>query len=411
MPSGIGAQQLDERPRVPQRNRPGIRWDPGAFRPSVAPPWLDSERCFSFRTTRGALEDFLHAECVSVSEQLLLAEEQLGEYLVRRGLVPAGTPVEVEPAGDGNINWVRRARAADGRTWIVKQARPALERFPEYRAPTERIVVEHRYFELASKLPEGEICPRILDFDECERVLVMEDLGGAERLDHALARPRAPDADPRLVEAAAALGRFLGAVHAATASATDLAERFRNDAMRDLHGAHIFELPLRENDFPLPPELHARAERLRADAALVATADRLHARYREPRGALLHGDVQAGNVLLAPAGPKLLDAEIAHVGDPAFDLGMLVAHLRLPTVARGEPRGADRAVASAVTAYRERLGGALEVGFAEAARYAGMEMLRRTIGAARVDCVEEPAAGEAVLAEAVAWLREPPEAP
>ena len=145
-----------------------------------------------------------------MSEQLRLGDEQLAGYLAARGLVPEGTELAVEAAGDGNINWVRRARAADGRSWIVKQARPALEKFPEYEAPTERIVLEHRYFERASKLPEGGVCPRLLDFDEAERVLVMEDLEGAERLDVALAR----GAD--VTAPAAEVARFLAAVHATT---------------------------------------------------------------------------------------------------------------------------------------------------------------------------------------------------
>jgi len=353
------------------------------------------------------LESFLRVGCLFVSEQLRLGDEQLGAWLAARGIVAPGTPVTGEPAGDGNINWVRRARAADGRSWVVKQARPALERFPEYSAPTERIVFEHRYLELASKLPEGGICPRIVDFDECERVLVMEDLGGAERLDAALARGADATA------AASALGRFLGAVHGETAAPNDrrLAPRFRNPEMQGLHGDHIFVLPLRENDFPLPAELRAEAERLRADREIVGAADRLHRRYLEPRGALVHGDVQAGNVLLAPGGPKLLDAEIAHVGDPAFDLGILAAHWTLHAVARGEPDAARGAVVAAVAAWEERVAGRLRVDFAEVARYAGIEMLRRTIGAARVDAVEPVDAGRAVLRRAEAWLREPPEAP
>ena len=163
--------------------------------------------------------------------------------------------------------------------------------------------------------------------------------------------------------------------------------------MQRLHGEHIFVLPLRENEFPMSTEVRAEADRLRGDRELVATADALYARYLEPRGALLHGDVQAGNVLLTESGAKLLDAEIAHVGDPAFDLGLWVAHLRLPSVATGEPARADAAVGAAVAAYRERLAGALPVPFPDVARYAGIEMLRRTIGAARVACAEAPDAG------------------
>jgi len=87
-----------------------------------------------------------------MSEQLRLTDETLPAYLEARGIVPTGTQLSVEPAGDGNINWVRRTRSADGRSWIVKQARPALEAFPQYEAPTERIIFEHRWLELAPRV-------------------------------------------------------------------------------------------------------------------------------------------------------------------------------------------------------------------------------------------------------------------
>jgi 5-methylthioribose kinase len=93
----------------------------------------------------------------------------------------------------------------------------------------------------------------------------------------------------------------------------------------------------------------------------------------------------------------LLDAEIAHVGDPAFDLGTLFAHLWLPAVARGAARDAESAVARAGAAYTEanpRDGADLQVC---ADRYAALEMARRTIGAARVAAVADAAASLRVL--------------
>jgi 5-methylthioribose kinase len=335
-----------------------------------------------------------------VSPQLRLDEANLPDYLRKIGLLGPGAEVRVEPAGDGNINWVRRVRAADGVSWIVKQARPALERFPEYQVTTERIVFEARYNALVAPFDRDGIQPEIAHFDEPERVLVMQDLGPVERPDHALAR--GSDA----AGVAAALGRFLGAVHAGTRDA-GLASRFHNDAMRRLHGDHIFVLPLRENAFPLPARLRARADALRRDAALVARADALHARYLEPRGALVHADVQAGNVLLAASGPKLLDAEIAHVGDPAFDLGTLLAHFLLPAVARGDGRAALPAGRAAWDAYREAWPDGGRPGFAQVASYAGIEMLRRSIGAARLAVVEAESAGLAALEVALRLLRAP----
>jgi 5-methylthioribose kinase len=285
----------------------------------------------------------------------------------------------------------------------VKQARPALERFPEYQVSTERILFEHRYVEAARPFDRDGVLPVVHGFDARERVLILEDLGDAERLDHALARGADASA------AAARLGGLLGRVHAGTRGA-GLANAFANDAMRRLHGDHIFVLPLRPNDFPLAPPVARRARALGGDADLVRIADAAYARYLEPRGALVHGDVQAGNVLLPASGPKLLDAEIAHVGDPAFDLGTLLAHLLLPALARGALPDALPAAEAAWDAYRAGHGAGAPP-FADAARYAGLETLRRTIGAARVPVAEEGEVALALLARAESWIKRPPADP
>jgi 5-methylthioribose kinase len=333
-----------------------------------------------------------------------LTDANVFEYLRGRGWLAAGEAALLEPAGDGNINWVRRVRVAGGRSFVLKHARPALERFPEYRVTTERIVFEARYFETVGPLDAGGVCPRILDFDPEARVLLLEDLGSAERLDVVLGR--GADATPALRR----LAGFLGAVHRATRDPA-LAERFANPEMQRLHGDHVFLLPYRENDFPLSPALRRRAEAIWRDAELVARIDAAYARYLEPRGALVHGDPQGGNVLLAPGGPKLLDAEIAHVGDPAFDLGILLAHVWIPALARGSARAADAAVRELWSAYAGAHGATSLPPFADAARYAGIEMLRRTLGAARVPAVAPDAAGLAVVDAGLALVRAPLAAP
>ncbi len=337
-----------------------------------------------------------------VSSQQILDEGNLSAYLVARGIVAAGSPVRVEAAGDGNINWVRRARCDTG-SWIVKQARPALERFPEYRVSTERIAFEARYYEAVRPLDAANVCPQVLDFDPDQRVLILEDLGTVPRLDRALLDGRDGSAVARR------LGEFLGKVHRATRG-PEMAGRFENQAMRELHGEHIFSLPFRPNDFPLAEPVAARAKRLWGDSALVALADAAYARYRAPRGALVHADVQAGNILLAPEGAKLLDAEIAHLGDPAFDLGVLFAHFLLPAFAHGDFGVARAALGEGWEAYAAQ-GEPASVRFEECARYAGIEILRRTLGAARVPAVESVDASLAAVDFGERWLREPPRSP
>jgi 5-methylthioribose kinase len=333
--------------------------------------------------------------------QPLLSEASLPGYLRGLGLAGASDQVRVEVAGDGNINWVRRATvlASPVRSYVVKQARPALERFPQYSAPTERIVCEARYFEHVRPWDIDGVCPGVIHFDERSRVLVLEDLGAAERLDHRLARGR--DASDALLRLAA----FLGRVHRGTRGGASLAPRFENAAMQRLHGDHIFALPFGPNDFALPPRTAARAAELRADRELCARAERAYERYRTPRGALVHGDVQAGNILLAATGPKLLDAEIAHVGDPAFDLGMLLAHMLLPEAAAGRAEAARPVLERCYGAYAAAYGAGAPP-LAEALVYAGLELLRRTVGAARVPAVESDEAGLRVIEAGLALLRE-----
>ncbi len=337
----------------------------------------------------------------SIHQPAPLSEASLPDYLRGRGLVVPDAALHVEAAGDGNINWVRRVRAADGRSWIVKQARGTLERFPEYSADPMRIVFEHRWFAVARPLDRDGVCPAIVDFDEVRCVLVLEDLGAAERLDQALLRGAPVD------DALAALGRLLGALHAATAAAVPAA-KFPNDEMRQLHGAHIFALPFAPNEFPLSPPLREAAEAVWRDAALRGIARAAHARYLEPRGALLHGDVQAGNVLLAPGGPKLLDAEIAHVGDPAFDVGTLIGHVLLAALGRDDPASAAPRAAAVWRAYGGACPLPVRAAFPDVARYAGFEVMRRTIGAARVAAVARDDAGRAAVALAARLIREPP---
>jgi 5-methylthioribose kinase len=338
-----------------------------------------------------------------VKEQLRLEERNAAAYLLQRRLLRPGEELALEPAGEGNINWVRRVRISpSARSLVLKQARPALERFPEYQVTTERIVFEARYYEVARLSDLEGVLPGVLDFDEGERVLILEDLGAAERLDDALRR----GADGQ--DAARALGQFLGRVHAATRDRPLLAQRFCNDAMRRLHGDHIFLLPFRQNSFPLSPGLRPHAERIWKDNRLTARADAAYARYLGAKDTLVHGDVQAGNVLLTPVGPKLLDAEIAHLGDPAFDVGTLVAHLCVNALAQRSSNPGS--VETLWSVYRGVTGEAAPR-FEEVALYAGIELLRRTLGAARLQAVARDEASLAVLEAALRWIREPPASP
>lgn len=108
-------------------------------------------------------------------------------------------------------------------------------------------------------------------------------------------------------------------------------------------------------------------ESLRLEPYYLYTAERvreatpfLHRLVDETHGvalALVHGDYSPKNVLVHKGRLVLLDHEVAHLGDPAFDLGFSLAHLlskarHLPAHQEALAAGASRYLA----AYRTALG-------------------------------------------------------
>lgn len=118
----------------------------------------------------------------------------------------------------------------------------------------------------------------------------------------------------------------------------------------------------------------------------------------EVAGVLVHGDLNPKNVLVPDGAPVLLDWEIAHAGDPAFDLGMLTAHLLLKSCRVGHARRHLADVEAVWSAYD----GPADAGLA--VRHAGAVMAARLVGKSPVDYLPEPATRAEVLRVAYAAL-------
>lgn len=312
--------------------------------------------------------------------------------------------MRVEPAGEGNINYVRRVRDARGRSVVVKHAREALERFPEYRVHPRRLLFEHRYGEAVRRLADGvaSVLPEEFDFDSDTPAIVMEDVCDSILLAEALAQGRASR------DALEALGSFLGTVHSASAAQiASLEGLFDNAEMRELHGEHIFTLPFEPNDFGVKPVVADDALRRIERAGVRPRIRALRERYYASREALVHGDVQGTNVLLQGSRPRLLDAEISHLGDPAFDLGVALAHVDLKVVLTGgaalSKSGGVSAEARALQEGYRKAGGT-DAWIARSEGYQAVELLRRTLGAARLPALEEPGPARRAIERGLALL-------
>jgi hypothetical protein len=179
-------------------------------------------------------------------------------------------------------------------------------------------------------LPLQEAIPSSAAVDEEHGILVVEDLGAGHPASLALVSDTIgdPDAFFRL------LGARVGAVHRATAG-------LPLPPARPPLVLHVLRPGERTDAATVGLDL-AEATRalialLRAQPALMAAA----ARVRTPAGrALVHHDLKWDNIAVAPGPfPVLVDWELAGAGDPAWDLGCLVAEhlLRDASTAVGLP--------------------------------------------------------------------------
>lgn len=192
----------------------------------------------------------------------------------------------------------------DGGRVVVKQA---LERFKvadEWLVPRDRILAEAEALELMARLAPGSV-PRVLDLDPKTFTLVMEAAPDSWQPWKALLLEG--EADPAI---ATRLGELLTVVHAAEA---------------DIGSAESFE-----------------AQRI---DPYLRTIQRRHPELATPIGAymerllttqrsLVHGDYSPKNVLVGDDGLWVIDWEVVHRGDPAFDLAFLLNHLALKAIHR-----------------------------------------------------------------------------
>ena len=273
----------------------------------------------------------------------------MSDYLHRLGWLAASEDIlSAERAGEGNMNYTLRVRT-NCRTIILKQARPWVEKYPHIAAPSERAIVEGRFYQLAATVPVvAEAMPQLLGLDEDARLLCLEDLGAASDFTSLYSGGSLGPGEMEML-----LG-WLAALHQAFRAYQHKSE-FANRDMRALNHQHIFVIPF-------VPETDSKFQR---------EVTRLGEIYLADGDCLLHGDFFPGSWLQTCSGVKIIDPEFCFFGPPEFDLGVLLAHLIFA--------GSDGAELSNMlklygAGVHERL----------ITKFAGVEIMRRLLGVAQL---------------------------
>ena len=320
------------------------------------------------------------------TERFEASPATVGEYLERRGVVPEGATLECRALGGGVSNRVVEVRW-DGGCLVAKQPRPNLAVADDWPADVERVHNEaaaaRAYADVLDSATLDARVPRVVFEDDADDVIAVECApDGAETWKSHLLDGRVEEGIAR------AVGALLGAVHEAAADDDEVRAQFRSK--RPFEQLRID--PYHRTTARRHPEV---ADAIREETDRVLSVDRT----------LVHGDYSPKNVLVAPTGePWLIDFEVAHWGDPAFDVAFMCNHLFIKSLYNRDRREAYVDAAFAFyDAYDERVRWDVE---AETVAELGVLMLARVDGKSPVEYVDEGPTADALRSVAIGSLRE-----
>ena len=289
----------------------------------------------------------------------------VGDYLARRGVLgPTDVVTRVESLGGGVSSVVLLVETAQSR-YVVKQPLERLRVAEEWHAGRERALIEAVALDFARRtLPES--IPSLVDRDTIRYALTMTAAPRHWRSWKELLLAGRVD-----LQLGAHLGTLLGTLQAASRRDPDL--------LQSLGDLCLFE-QLRIDPY------HRAIARRHPD--LAAPIQDVIEQLLEPETcSFVHGDFSPKNVLVGDEGSWLIDFEVAHAGNPLFDLAFMTSHLLLKAVHRSQDAGRLRGVASAfLDAYCSS--GAPKFGSLDLARQVGCLVLARVDGKSPVEYLD-----------------------
>lgn len=237
----------------------------------------------------------LHERCAALIEEL--------------GIAPQDAVSAVVPLTGGVASDIARVDVGD-RSFCVKFALPKLKVSADWRAPVHRNAAEYAWLEVAAAVcPEASV--KLFGRSATQHGFAMDFLDGQDVYlwKSALLDEAANQSEAELV------GDMLGRIHEASAAAGfDRSAFYNRDDFRALRIEPYLTFTAQTQ-----PQV---AQALNDLAEMLYASDQI----------LVHGDVSPKNIVFRAAGPVLLDAECATMGDASFDPSFCINHLVLKAI-------------------------------------------------------------------------------
>lgn len=315
-----------------------------------------------------------------------LTAATLRDYLAERGLVQDPSRLVIRELGGGVSNLVLLVEGPHER-WVAKQSLGKLRVKDDWRSKRDRILREASAIAALGRVL-GAAVPRVIHMDR-ERYLYLM-----------TAAPQGSVTWKQLLlggEIDCKIGRRAGILLAKMIGASRADPTFQ----RQYSDRRVFDElridPYYRTTAARVPEVRDAIARLTSDSGQIQTA-------------LVHGDYSPKNMLVSGEKIFLIDFEVVHWGDPAFDAAFLLNHLALKAFYR--PEKVDRYIQAAREFWEALTSGTREsedICFERmTVRHLGGLMLARIDGKSPVEYLRDEATKKRVRQVAKRLLLETP---
>lgn len=252
---------------------------------------------------------------------------------------------------------------------VVKQALPELKTKAKWVADQRRAIVEADAMQVYHSITPDSV-PKLIDCDAAEFTLTMS------RLPRSCTNWKIDMLEGRIYpEMGAKLGKVLAAWHNAAAVSDEIKAKFMEDSLfEQLRVAPFYRAVMDKN-----PDLQPVISNLINEITTVKIT-------------LVHGDFSPKNIMAnTDHRPIVLDFEVAHIGNPVFDLAFLLAHLLCKIIRATQPDEKDLLVETAkqfIASYQQTT--RLSVA-ASLPRHIALIALARVEGVSPVNYLDAPA--------------------
>jgi aminoglycoside phosphotransferase (APT) family kinase protein len=322
------------------------------------------------------------------AETFTLTTANVLGYLADRGLADGAEGFTARELGGGVSNIVLWLEWPD-RRWVIKQSLEKLRVQDDWRSERSRIYREAESIQALRPVLGEAALPEVIHIDRESFLFVMTAApAGSVSWKESLLAGQVDLAVAR--QAGTLLARMISTAR----TQPDLQRRFEDRTVFD----QLRLDPYYRTTAARHPDVRAPIVQIMANSWNIQTA-------------LVHGDYSPKNMLVKDGNIFLIDFEVVHWGDPAFDAAFLLNHLFLKALY--QPTFAPRYFDAVREFWKALTAGARETasrGFeALTLRHLGALMLARIDGKSPVEYIREEETKERVRGVAKRILREQPQ--